>query len=107
MSGSNDPATRMEIFQWIEKHEKVLYQPRVPIQPVGVYFSPKSRDYAAKEFLPSYRGMLVLLLQKHREFAVVTPRTLENFQGRVLALPNVSVLDEKKNRSWPLSWRKV
>ncbi len=98
MSGSNDPPTRTEIFQWIEKHEKVLYWPRLPIQPVGVYFSPKSRDYAAKEFLPSYRGMLVLLLQRHREFAVVTPRTLKDFHGRVLALPNVSVLDEEEKR---------
>ena len=98
MSGSNDPPTRIEIFQWIEKHEKSLYRPRLRIQPVGVYFSPKSRDYAAKEFLPSYRGMLVLLLQRHREFVVVTPRTLKDFHGRVLALPNVSVLDEEEKR---------
>jgi hypothetical protein len=98
MAGSNDPATRTEIFQWIEKHEKALYRPRTHMQPVGVYFSPKSRDYAAKEFLPSYRGMLVLLLQRHRELAVVTPRTLKDFQGRVLALPNVNVLDEEEKR---------
>jgi len=98
MSGSNDPPTRTEIFQWIEKHEKALYRPRMRIQPVGVYFSPKSRDYAAKEFLPSYRGILVLLLQRHREFVVVTPRTLKDFHGRVLALPNVSVLDEEEKR---------
>lgn len=98
MSGSNDPATRTEIFQWIEKHEKVLYRPRTHLQPVGIYFSPKSRDYAASEFLPSYRGMLVLLLQRHREFAVVTPRTLKNFRGRILALPNVAVLDEEEKQ---------
>src|SRR5208283_1708698 len=98
MSGSNDPATRTEIFQWIEKHEKVLYRPRLPVQPVGVYFSPKSQDYAVKEFLPSYRGMLVLLLQRHREFVVLTPRTLKDFRGGVLALPNVSVLDEEEKR---------
>ncbi len=98
MSGSNDPAARTEIFQWIEKHEKVLYRPRTHMQPVGVYFSPKSRDYAAKEFLPSYRGMLVLLLQRHREFAVVTPRTLKDFRGRILALPNVSVLNEEEKQ---------
>jgi hypothetical protein len=98
MSGSNDPPARIEIFQWIEKHEKTLYRPRMRIQPVGVYFSPKSRDYAAKEFLPSYRGMLVLLLQRHRELAVLTPRTLKDFQGRVLALPNVSVLNEEEKK---------
>ncbi|MGB2890288.1 MAG: hypothetical protein WBC04_21540 [Candidatus Acidiferrales bacterium] len=99
MAGSNDPETRAIIFRWIEQHEKTFYRPRSPIQPVGVYFSPKSRDYAADEFLPSYRGTLVLLLQKHREFQVVTPRTLANFRGRVLVLPNASFLDDTEKES--------
>ena len=98
MAGSNDPATRAQIFQWIEKNEKTLYAPRIPMQPVGVYFSPKSRDYDAEEFLPAYRGTLVLLLQSHREFQVVTPRTLADFHGSILVLPNVSVMtDEEKS----------
>jgi hypothetical protein len=42
--------------------------------------------------------MLVLLLQRHREFAVVTPWTLKNFRGRILALPNVAVLDEEEKQ---------
>ena len=94
MARSNDPATRKQIFGWIEKNEKTLYLPRTPMRPVGVYFSPKSRDYAAKSFLPSYRGALVSLLQAHRELQVVTPRTLAKFRGPVLVLPNVSVLDD-------------
>jgi hypothetical protein len=92
MGGSNDAATRAEIFKWIEKHEGTLYHPRTPIQPVGVYFSPDSRNYDGKLFLPSYRGTILLLLQKHKEVRVVTPRTLGEFQGGSLILPDVSAL---------------
>jgi hypothetical protein len=99
MAGSNDQATRAEIFQWIEKNEKVLYSPRLPMHPVGVYFSPKSRDYDPSGFLPSYRGLLVLLLQSHREFEVITPRTLAEFHGEVLVLPNVTVLTDPEKQS--------
>ena len=98
MAGSNDEATRKQIFAWIEKNEKALYSPRTPIHPVGVYFSPKSRDYAAKEFLPSYRGAMVLLIQQHRSLQVVTPRTLPEFHGETLVLPSVSVLNETERR---------
>ncbi|HVS87934.1 MAG TPA: hypothetical protein VHF01_06900 [Candidatus Acidoferrum sp.] len=94
MAGSNDLATRTAVFQWIEQHEKTFYRPRNPMHPVGVYFSPASRNYDASEFLASYRGTLLLLLQKHREFQIVTPRTLTNFRGEVLVLSNVSVLPE-------------
>jgi hypothetical protein len=94
MAGSNDEATRKQIFEWLAKNERALYLPRTPIHPVGVYFSPKSRDYNPKTFLPSYRGMLVLLIQQHRALQVVTPRTLADFQGEALVLPNVSVLGE-------------
>ncbi|MFI5058212.1 MAG: hypothetical protein ACHQLQ_08490 [Candidatus Acidiferrales bacterium] len=94
MAGSNDLATRKTVFQWIEQHEKTFYRPRNPLHPVGVYFSPASRNYDASDFLASYRGTLLLLLQKHREFQIITPRTLAEFRGEVLVLPNVSVLPE-------------
>ncbi len=94
MAGSNDIKTRAEIFSWIAQHEKTLYAPREPLHPVGVYFSPKSRNYDVTGFLPSYRGTLLLLLQQHVEFQVVTPRTLEQFAGTTLVLPNVTVLDD-------------
>jgi hypothetical protein len=99
MAKSNDPETRRQIFEWIERNENTLYQPRVPMHPVGVYFSPKSRDYAPKSFLPSYRGALVALLQAHKEFQVVTPRTLAEFRGLSLVLPNVSALGESERES--------
>src|SRR5258708_36002072 len=51
MSGSNDEATRREIFGWIEKNEKTFYHPRRSIDPIGVYFSPATRNYFAEQFL--------------------------------------------------------
>jgi hypothetical protein len=99
MARSNDPATRREIFEWIEKNEKTFYLPRTPMHPVGVYFSPKSRDYDAKGFLPSYRGVMVALLQAHRELQVVTPRTLAEFRGPRLVLPDVTVLETSEKES--------
>jgi hypothetical protein len=98
MAGSNDAATRKLIFDWIAKNEKTLYRPRVAMQPVGIYFSPKSRDYNSKGFLSSYRGALVALLQAHREIQVVTPRTLGQFHGECLVLPNVGELNEEEKR---------
>ena len=69
------------------------------MQPIGVYFSPKSRDYDAQTFLPSYRGLLVMLLQAHREFQIVTPRTLGEFHGQILVLPNVSILSATEKQA--------
>jgi len=99
MAGSNDYATRREIFSWIKAHQNTFYQPRTPISPVGVYFSPKTRDYFADEFITSYRGILILLMQKHLEFQVVTPRTLAEFQGKTLVLPDVRVLNDEERTS--------
>jgi hypothetical protein len=98
MAGSNDAATRARIFEWIAANQQVFYSVRRPMSPVGVYFSPKSRDFSVKSFLPAFRGTLLLLLQNHREFQVVTPRTLENFAGEVLVLPQVKFLGEEERR---------
>jgi hypothetical protein len=98
MSGSNDPATRRQIFEWIEKNEKVFYNPRQPINPIGVYFSPGTRNYFASDFLRSYQGVLILLLQAHQSFQVVTPRTLADFRGRALVLPDVRILDDREQK---------
>jgi hypothetical protein len=43
--------------------------------------------------------VLILLMQAHREFQVVTPRTLAGFRGRTLVLPDVHVLDDRE-RTW-------
>jgi len=98
MAGSNDLPTRKKIFDWIQAHEKTFYLPRAPIDPIGVYFSPETRNLHAEEFLASYRGVLILLMQKHLEFQIVTPRTLAEFHGKTLVLPDVRVLDESEQK---------
>jgi hypothetical protein len=99
MAGSNDSATRRQIFAWIKAHQDTFYKPRTAIAPVGVYFSPETRNYYADEFISSYRGILILLMQKHLEFQVVTPRTLADFRGRTLILPDVRVISEDE-KAW-------
>ena len=99
MAGSNDPPTRKKIFSWIKAHEDTFYRQRTTIAPIGVYFSPETRNYYAKEFISSYRGVLILLMQKHLEFQVVTPRTLADFRGKALILPEVRVINEEE-RAW-------
>jgi hypothetical protein len=99
MQGSNDLPTRKHLFEWIRRNERTFYSPRTPLQPVRVYFSPKSRDYHLGDFLPSYRGTLLALLQAHRDFEVITPRTLADFHGGSLILPSVSTLSELEKQS--------
>ena len=97
MAGSNDLPTRKKIFDWIAANEKTFYLPRLPIDPIGVYFSPETRNRYAEEFLASYRGVLILLMQKHLEFQIVTPRTLADFHGKSLVLSDVQLItDEEK-----------
>jgi hypothetical protein len=99
MSGSNDPPTRKQILQWIEQHERTFYSARQPLDPIGIYFSPATRNYFTDEFLRSYQGILILLMQAHQSFQIVTPRTLAEFRGRTLVLPDVRILDEAERRS--------
>lgn len=94
MSGSNDMETRKIVFKWIAEHEKTFYLPRLPIHPIGVHFSPQTRNYFVEEFMQSYKGILSLLLQAHLEFQVVSPRNLKDFKGEVLILPDVRCLGE-------------
>lgn len=96
MAGSNDLPTRKKIFSWIQAHEKTFYLPRSPVDPVGVYFSPETRNFYADDFLASYRGILILLMQKHLGFQIVTPRTLSDFRGQTLVLPDVRMLGESE-----------
>jgi hypothetical protein len=97
MSGSNDLATRKQVFAWIAAHEKTFYRPRVPIDPIGVYFSPATRNNFTKEFLDAYQGTLLLLIQSHREYQIVTPRTLQSFRGKSLILPKVRIFSKEES----------
>lgn len=94
MSGSNDLDTRKLIFKWVADHEKTFYSPRHPIRPLGIYFSPKTRDYFPEEFIESFRGMMFVLLQSHLEFQIVTPRDMRSFHGEEIILPDVRCLSD-------------
>jgi hypothetical protein len=94
MSGSNDLGVRTEVFDWIAKHEKTFYDERQPVDPIGVYFSPQTRNYFPGEFIGSFKGTMSLLLLSHREFEIVTPRTVSQFNGRILILPDVRCLGD-------------
>ena len=94
MSGSNDPPTRREIFHWIAAHEDIFGAERQPEGQTGVYFSDTTRNYYPKEFVDAYRGVLLMLLQNHLQFRIVTARTLAEFHAKVLVLPDVRVLSE-------------
>jgi hypothetical protein len=94
MSGSNDIETRKVVFKWIAENENTFSKPRKTIKPVGVYFSPKTRNYFADDFMKSYEGIMNLMLQSHTEFQIVTPRTLAQFDGELLILPNVKCVSD-------------
>jgi hypothetical protein len=94
MSGSNDLAVRTQVFDWIRKHQNTFYDKREPIDPIGVYFSPRTRDYYPNDFIGAFKGTMSLLLLSHREFQIVTPRTLSQFSGQVLILPDARCLDD-------------
>jgi len=99
MSGSNDLATRQEVFSWIADNEQTFFRPRKALQPVGVYFSPATRNFFPIEHVRSYQGVLILLMQEHLEYQVVTPRTLAEFHGKRLVLPDVRLLGPDE-RQW-------
>src|SRR5437867_438241 len=99
MAGSNDLPTRREIFAWIAKYEETFFHPRMPMHPIGVYFSPSTRNLFANEFIPSYQGVLILLMQKHLEYQIVTPRTAADFKGETLVLPDVQLLSENERNT--------
>jgi hypothetical protein len=94
MSGSNDYEARTRVYKWISEYEKLIYAPRKTLSPVGIYFSPKTRNYFADEWIKAYMGIFNLLLQEHIEFEIVTPRTLNTAKSKILILPDVKCLSD-------------
>lgn len=90
MSGSNNLAERKRIYTWIKKNEKNIYSPRTPINPVGIYFSPASRDYDPSHFVDEFAAQVARLMASHTEIQIITPRTLAKFHGKDLIFPYVS-----------------
>jgi len=84
------------IFKWISENENSFYKPRTPVNPIGVYFSPKTRNYFANDFMKSYEGIMNLMLQSHTEFQIVTPRTLDKFEGDMLIMPDAKCISQEE-----------
>lgn len=96
MSGSNDTAERRTMYAWIAAHEDIFGKHEEPEGEIGVYFSDATRNRYGYEFVSSYRGALLILLEQHRQFQIVTPRTLGAFHGKTLVLPDVRLLDAQE-----------
>lgn len=92
MSGSNDYEARTRIYQWIAANQQLIYAPREGASPVGVYFSPKTRNYFSWDYTDSYLGMMSLLINHHIEFEIITPRTIDKAKSRIILLPDVRCL---------------
>ena len=105
MSGSNDYEARTKVYKWISENEKLIYAPRKAIAPVGIYFSPKTRDYFADEWVESYMGIFSLLLREHIEFEIITPRTLSTAKSNLLIMPDVKCLSNNESAELEL-WLK-
>jgi hypothetical protein len=99
MAGTNDPKARREIFGWIKRYQDILYSPRAPLTPAGVYFSPSARLASPGAFTESYEGLLSLVLQSHLEFRIITPRNRDAFKGPVLLAPGLTGLAADE-RAW-------
>jgi hypothetical protein len=102
MSGSNDYKARTQVYKWIDEFEKLIYAPRKTLAPVGIYFSPKTRNYFPNEWIESYMGIFNLLLREHIEFEIVTPRTLSTAKSNLLILPDVKCLSDKEYSQFEL-----
>lgn len=97
MSGSNDYDARTQVYKWIKENEKLIYSKREPIAPVGVYFSPNTRDYFSAEWERSYFGTLEYLMERGIEFEIVTPSTLLTSRSGLLIFPDVRSLGKRES----------
>ncbi len=89
-----DSTWRSEALNWIRDHEKVLYPDNATVAAgYGVYFSPTSRTLAGQEYVDAFFGASMLLLDAGIPYKVITPRSLETADVKVLILPDTQVLD--------------
>ncbi len=94
MSSTNDMSTRTDVYRWVSQYEDIFYSPRIPAEPVSVYFSDITRNYFSEEFINSYRGIVNLLINSHLPFEVVTSRTIDKLSPKILILPDVKCISD-------------
>ena len=89
MSSSNDIDARKEVYKWIKENKNLIYAPKKSVGMIGIYFSTNTRDMFPYEYIKNYRGMSALLINNHFNYQIITPRTLNNFNGKILIFDNV------------------
>lgn len=98
MSGTNNMETRSQVYKWVSENEDVFYGSDKPVNPVSVYFSDVTRNYHSDEFINSYRGILNLLTHSHLPYQIVTSRTIEKLNPKILIMPDVkNIGDDEVN----------
>ncbi|HID92514.1 MAG TPA: T9SS type A sorting domain-containing protein [bacterium (Candidatus Stahlbacteria)] len=94
---------RTQIFHWISVNGDIFYNEREPVNAVGVYFSPYSRDYSDwggwGAHLAGFMGLIMALMELHYEVQVVTPKTIGSLDASevpVLFLANTACMSDEE-----------
>ena len=96
MSSTNDPETRRFVYKWILENSSKFYYKRRPLNPVGIYFSPETRNLFPDEYPQNFFGMIYLMALSHLDYEVITPRTLKDFKYGSIIFPDAKCLSEKE-----------
>lgn len=96
MSSTNDLGTRKEVYKWIAENSDKLYYKHYPVDPVGIYFSPETRNLFADEYPESFFGTIFLLANSHIDYDIITPKTLSDFNHKAIILPDAKCLNNEE-----------
>jgi len=96
MSSTNDMKTRTEVYKWVSEYEDIFYAPRIPFEPISVYFSDITRNYFSEEHINSFRGIVSMLIHSHLPFQIVTSRTIDKLSPKILILPDVKCVSNEE-----------
>lgn len=99
MSSTNDLKTRADVYKWVSEYEDIFYAPRIPLEPISVYFSDITRNYFSEEFINSFRGIVSMLMHSHLPYQIVTSRTIDKLSPKILILPDVKCLSNTEINS--------
>ncbi len=84
MSGMPDSNFRRDLFRWLAEHRDLLYSAELePLAEVAVVFSRNTLDFRGRgsweegAYSDGFYGMLMLLLESHIPFQVITERELQ------------------------------
>ncbi len=96
MSSTNDLETRKEVYKWIAENSDKFYYKKYPVNPVGIYFSPETRNLFPDDYPESFFGMIYLLANYHFDYQVVSPKTLSDSNYKVIILPDAKCLSSQE-----------